>query len=159
MRVRVRAREILMLLSNNTSILLDNTSIRFFIPPVVFSNNIIIFDKKLVPFSLFLLKCWCTGRFTTGVVAPTSPVLLPFDFNGRSTGEVQPTTPVPCALCLSGFEPPDGRRGLVFSIFLKILRNQLPIDHCFVTDWLLFCYRLTIALLPTEASFHIGWSP
>ena len=41
-------------------------------------------SKKLVPFSLFLLKCRCTGRFTTGVVAPTSPVLLPFE----STGEV-----------------------------------------------------------------------
>ena len=48
-------------------------------------------------------------------------------------GDVQPTTPVPSALYLSGFEPPDGRRGVVFSILLKILRNQLPTDHCFVT--------------------------
>ncbi len=43
----------------------------------------------------------CTGHFKTGVVTPT--------------------TPVPSALYLSGFEPPDGRRGGVFSIILKIL--------------------------------------
>ena len=35
--------------------------------------------------------------------------------DGSSMGDVQPTTPVPCALYLSGFEPHDGRRGVVFS--------------------------------------------
>ena len=34
--------------------------------------------KKLLPFSRFLLKCPCTGRFGTGVVDSTTPVLVPF---------------------------------------------------------------------------------
>ena len=39
-----------------------------------------LFLEKLLPFSRFLLKCRCTGRFKTGVVAPTTPVLVPFSF-------------------------------------------------------------------------------
>jgi len=54
------------------------------------------YDIQQVPFSLFLLKRRCTGRFMTGLVGVT--------------------TPVPYALYLSGFEPHEGRRGVVFSI-------------------------------------------
>ena len=35
-------------------------------------------SQKLLPFSLFLLKHRYTGRFKTGVVAPTTPILVPF---------------------------------------------------------------------------------
>ena len=35
-------------------------------------------SQKLLPFSLFLLKHRYTGRFKTGVVVPTTPVLVPF---------------------------------------------------------------------------------
>jgi len=61
MYVRARVRGILIFLSNNTSILFENTSIiifipsigiknttgRFFIPPVVFSDNMVVFDHKI----------------------------------------------------------------------------------------------------------------
>ncbi len=35
-------------------------------------------SQKLLPFSHFLLKRRCTGRFKTGVVATTTPILVPF---------------------------------------------------------------------------------
>ena len=58
-----------------------------------------LFLEKLLPFSRFLLKCRCTGRFKTGVVAPT--------------------TPMSSALYLSGFEPHEREKGSSFFDFLK----------------------------------------
>ena len=50
----------------------------------LFDYNISVDKKKLLPFSRLFVKCRCTGRLGTGVVAATTPVWVPFCYSTSS---------------------------------------------------------------------------
>ena len=108
-------------------------------------------SKKLVPFSLFLLKCWCTGRFTTGVVAPTSPILLPLSTSQEKYGRCSANYSRALRPLFIRVWATWREKGTSFIDFLKNSPES-------VTDWPLLCYRLTVVLLPTDHCFVTGWS-
>ena len=135
--MRACARGILILLSNNTSIIIfipsigiKNTTGRFFIPPVVLSNNIKRIKKTspLLPFSLEMLmyRAFHDGSSCLNF----SRVLRPLFIRVWTTWR---------------------EKGTSFFDFLKNSPES-------VTDWPLLCYRLTIALLPTDHCFVTDWS-
>ncbi len=86
-------------------------------------------QQKTTPLLPFLVEIPIYREFHDGSswsnYSHTTPVnifqhLGHFTEEGSSKGGVCSTTPVACALCLSWFEPHDGRRGVVFYCLDKL---------------------------------------
>ena len=137
-------------------------------------------SKKLVPFSLFLLKCRCTGRFKTGVVAPTTPVLLPVSFwttplfvwderwvkKREEYGRCSVNTSRALRPLFIGAWATWREKGRCFFDLLKNFYEisyrlkgfQLPTDPCFITDWSPLSYWLRALIDPIKALICLRYS-